>query len=200
VDQARGNPDLAKEKIISTTLGLDHSFEGSHKVSFSLFRTDSRDLIKYQRNAINISIPENISRAFKQGIETAFKFSISEQTGIELNYILQETENNDNKKELSYAPTHTVKLIFKTRFSTDTRLEWTTRGYSKQYSDNDNTEAQSLSEYVTTDVKLTQPLSLMGKKALVFANIHNLFDKNFSSHYGYPDDGIKLELGMSINF
>ena len=200
VDQVRGNPDLDKEKILSLTLGLDHSFTKAHKVSASLFRTDSRDLIKYQRDSNNISTPENISRACKQGIEAAFKYEVSDRTGIELNYIFQDTENRDNGMDLSYAPVHTVKFIFKTRFPTQTRMEWTTRGYSKQYSDNANTEAERLDPYVTTDIKLSQPVTLMGKKSLVFANVHNLFDKDYASHYGYPDDGLKVELGMSVSF
>lgn len=200
VDQVRGNPDLAKEKILSTSLGLEHSLSKACKVSAALFRTDAWDLIKYQRDSNQVSVPENISQAFKQGVETAFKFSLSEQTQVELNYILQNTENRDNKKDLSYAPVHTAKFIFKSRFPTDTRLEWTTRGYSRQYSDNDNTRSESLDPYLATDIKLTQPLTLLEKKALVFAHVNNLFDKDFSSHYGYPDDGIRLEIGMSLSF
>ncbi|WDP91024.1 MAG: TonB-dependent receptor [Desulfobacter sp.] len=200
VDQVRGNPDLDKERIVSLSLGLDHSFPEGHKFSVSLFRTDSHDLIKYQRDSSNISEPENIDRAYKQGIEAAAKFALSDKTGIELSYILQETENKDNNKDLSYAPAHSAKLIFKTEIFTKTRLEWTTRGYSKQYSDNDNTEAERLDPYLTTDVKLSRPVTLMGNKGVVFANVHNLFDKDYAAHYGYPDDGIKLELGMSLSF
>ena len=200
VDQVRGNPDLAKEKILSLTLGLDHSFAEVCKASLSLFRTDSWDLIKYERGSDNVSVPENVSRAYKQGLETAFKVSLTDKTGVELNYIFQDTENRDNGRNLSYAPAHTVKLIFKTEFPGQTRLEWTTRGYAKQYSDNENTEAERLDAYLTTDLKLTRPVTLLGKKSLVFANVRNLFDRDYSSHYGYPDDGVRLELGMSVSF
>ncbi|WP_028580835.1 TonB-dependent receptor [Desulfogranum japonicum] len=121
-------------------------------------------------------------------------------TDIELNYVFQDTENKDNGKELSYAPMHSVKCIFKTQFATKTRLEWTTRGYSKQYSDIENTEAERLDSYITTDIKLSQPITMWEKQGLVFADVHNLFDEDYSSHYGYPDDGITFEVGMSLSF
>ncbi len=200
VDQVRGNPDLDKERIVSASLGLEHAVTEKVNVSASLFRTDSRDLIKYQRDSEDVSEPINIGRAYKQGIETGLKFGITKNTGVELSYILQETENKDNGMRLSYAPTHSGKLIFKTVLPFKTRLEWITRGYSKQYSDTENTEGERLDPYLTTDLKLSHPLVLGKKKALVFANLHNIFDKGYASHYGYPDDGIGLELGMSISF
>ena len=200
IDQVRGNPDLDKEKILSLSLGVEQDIFDRHTLSVSLFRTDSLDLIKYQRDDNNISTPLNIDQAYKQGIETTLKFVISDTTDVELNYILQDTENKDNGKELSYAPTHSVKCIFKTQFATKTRLEWTTRGYSKQYSDIENTEAERLDSYITTDIQLSQPVTVLEKQGLVFVNIHNLFDEDYSSHYGYPDDGITVEVGMSLSF
>ncbi len=200
IDQVRGNPDLDKEKNISMSLGLDQKIRDNQKLSASLFRTDSRDLIKYERDSFNVSSPENVDKAYKQGVELSYKYSFSKKTDLEFNYILQETENKDNGCRLSYAPTHSGKMIFKTEFKTKTRFEWITRGYSKQYSDNENTEDETLDPYLTTDIKLTQPVTIFTKKSLVFFNIRNLFDKDYSSHYGYPDDGIRFEAGLSINF
>ncbi len=200
IDQVRGNPDLDKEKIISLSLGLDRQIRQDQKLSVSLFRTDSRDLIKYQRNDQNISIPENIDQAYNQGIEISYKVSFSPKTDLELNTILQDTKNRDNHGDLSYAPDLSGKLIFKTEFKNKTRFEWIARGYSKQYSDTENTREERLDAYLTTDMKLSRPVTIFKKKSLVFANISNLFDRDYESHYGYPDDGIRFEAGMSINF
>ena len=200
IDQVRGNPDLDKEKMVSLSLGLDRQIRQNQKLGVSLFRTDSRDLIKYQRNGQDISIPENIDQAYKQGIEISYKFSFSKDTDLEINYILQDTKNRDNDCDLSYAPTHSGKLIFKTQLNAKTRFEWITRGYSKQYSDNENTEEERLDAYLTTDLKLSRPMTILKKKGLVFVNVSNLFDRDYEGHYGYPDDGIRFEAGMSINF
>ena len=200
IDQVRGNPDLDKEKIVAVSAGIDHRFQGKHTASLSLFRTDTWDLIKYQRGDDLVSIPENVDRAVKQGIETTLKFVFTEKTSADISYIWQDTENRDNEKSLSYAPEHTVKLILKTTFKPGTRVEWTTRGYSKQFSDIDNTDAEKLDAYFATDVKVTHPIMVRQRKALLFAHVHNLFDEDYSSHYGYPDDGLKVECGFSLNF
>ena len=171
-------------------MGLEHEFGQRVRLSAAIFRSDSWDLIKYQRDSNAVSVPENISRAFKHGLETVLKVGFTKQTGVELSYVLQDTENKDNSNALSYAPVHSGKLIFKTVLPTKTRLEWITRGYTKQYSDNANTDSERLDPYLTSDLKLTHPVGLWGKKAIVFANVHNLFDKDYASHYGYPDDGI----------
>ncbi len=200
MDQVRGNPDLKKEKILSLTLGIIHTFDNKTQLDLSLFRTDTRDLIKYNRGKDLISRPENISQAYKQGLEASLKFFITRTMDLDLNYIWQDTKNRDNDKKLSYAPEHTLKLILKTKFKTGTRLELTGRGYTEQYTDNLNTESERIKAYITTDAKIVHPVLLVQKKAEFFVHFHNLFDTNYSSHYGYPDDGFKVLAGMNINF
>ncbi|MBU2455658.1 MAG: TonB-dependent receptor, partial [Proteobacteria bacterium] len=200
MDQVRGNPYLEKEEIISYTLGGSHSFETGHQLEINLFMTETRDLIKYQRGIDLINRPENISKAVKMGVETSLKFYLTTATDLDLNYIWQDTENKDNGKELSYAPEHTAKVTLKTKFHTGTKLELTTTGYTDQYTDNLNTGSQKLKEYITTDAKIIHPIELCNKKAEFFAHVHNLFDTDFQSHYGYPDDGFKLQCGITINY
>lgn len=200
MDQVRGNPDLKKEEIISFSLGLSHEFGNKNEAGISIFRTETGDLIKYQRGTDLISLPENISQAVKQGTELIFKINLAQNTGLDLNYIWQDTENKDNGMDLSYAPEHTFKLVLKHKFKFGTKLEIITRAYSDQYTNISNTPSEMLDEYVTTDLKLLHPAEIFGRKASVFANINNLFDADFSSHYGYPDDGLRFVCGTNINF
>ncbi|SDU32175.1 TonB-dependent receptor plug domain-containing protein [Desulfobacula phenolica] len=200
IDQVRGNPDLEKEKIVSLSLGITHTFENKNELEFSLFRTDTRDLIKYQRGIDLISRPDNINRAYKQGLETSVRFHLTSTTDLDLNHIWQKTENKDNGKNLSYAPEHTLKVILKTKFKTGTKLEITARHYSDQFTDTLNTESEKIKTYITTDAKIIHPVLVLKKKAQIFVHIHNLFDTDFESHYGYPDDGLKLQAGLNINF
>ncbi len=200
IDQVRGNPDLEKEKIVSLSLGITHTFENKNELEFSLFRTDTRDLIKYQRGIDLISRPDNINRAYKQGLETSIRFHLTSSTDLDLNHIWQTTENKDNGKKLSYAPEHTLKVILKTKFKTGTKLELTARHYSDQFTDNLNTESEKIKTYITTDAKILHPVLVLKKKAELFVHIHNLFNTDFESHYGYPDDGFKVQAGININF
>lgn len=200
VDQVTGNPDLEKEKILSLTLGIVHTFDNKNELDLSLFRTDTRDLIKYNRGADLISRPDNISQAYKQGLEASLTFFLTRASDLDLNYIWQDTNNRGNDKKLSYAPEHTLKLILKTKFKTGTRLELIARGYTEQYTDTENTESERINAYITADTKILHPVILMKKKTEFFVHLHNLFDTDYSSHYGYPDDGFKVLAGMNINF
>lgn len=200
IDQVRGNPDLKREEIVSFTLGASHSFKNHNEIEISLFRTDTQNLIKYQRGTDLISRPENIGSAYTRGIETCVKFHLTAVTDVDVSHIRQDTENESNNKKLSYSPEHTLKVTLKTTFKTGTKLEVSTRAVTDQYTDNLNTESEKLDAYTTTDVKIIHPLQWCKKKTELFVHVHNLFDEDFSSHYGYPDDGFKMQAGININF
>ncbi len=200
VDQVRGNPNLKKEEIVSLDLEVSHSFGKKNDISVSLFRTKTGDLIQYQRGTDLINRPENISSAVKQGVETIVNIHLTADTSLDLNYVFQNTENKDTGKELSYAPEHTFKVILKTKFKSGTCLEMTARAYSEQFTDTLNTRSGMLDDYVTTDLKLIHPIGVFSRKISAFLQINNLFDTDFSTHYGYPDDGFRVLAGANINF
>ena len=200
MDQVRGNPDLDKEKILALNLSLLHTFLDENQLEISLFRTDTRDLIKYFRGNDLISRPANIDQAFKQGLETSLKLKASEMFSFDINYIRQQTENKENYKELNYAPSHTLKLTCKVKFTSGMRVEAMARAYSRQFTDTANTEKEKISGYTTTDIKLIKPLSVFSRPCEVFVHGINIFNKDYDVHYGYPDDGIRFLCGMSMNF
>jgi iron complex outermembrane receptor protein len=200
VDQVRGNPDLDEEKIVSLTAGGEHRLGGKHTLGLTAFHTRTRDLIKYRRDVNGVNEPFNVDSAYKQGIEAVLEYVVSPDTGIDLSYVFQDTENKDTGKQLSYSPAHAIKLVVKTVLPTRTRLEWITRAQSEQYSDDKNTEAEKLDQYITCDVKLNHPVTWFNRDVLLSADIHNLFDESYASHFGYPDDGFRLELGLSMSF
>lgn len=200
IDQVRGNPDLDKERITTVTCGVQHTFKKKSYMEFTLFRTDSRDLIKYQRGDDLISRPENIEGAEKHGMEATLKYKFNKALSIDLNHIWQQTENEDNKGELSYAPDHAFKATLKSRLPTLTRMECTMRAYTSQYTDTENTEDEKIHGYATVDAKFIQPLKFASTSGEVYLNLINLFDTDFDSHYGYPDDGFRFLCGLNINF
>ena len=200
IDQVRGNPDLKEEKITSYTVGIQKHFKKKSDMELTFFRTDSRDLIKYQRGIDLISRPENIDNAWKQGVEATLKYKFGPLLSLDFNHIWQKTENEDNKKELSYAPEHTFKATVKSKLATGTRLESTLRAYTSQYTDTDNTDDETIHGYATVDAKMIQPVTLAGYSGDVYLHLINLFDRDYASHYGYPDDGIRFVFGLNINF
>lgn len=200
IDQVRGNPDLKKEQIVSTNIGLIQTFDAGHELEISFFRTDTSDLIKYVRGTDLINRPVNISNAWKQGVEASAKIKFTAQTRLSLSYVWQKTENEDNGKELGYAPRHLVKAAINTTLPIKTKIELSAKAVSAQYTDLDNTESQRLDDYVCFNAKIIQPFVLFGHKTEIFVHLNNLLDTDFAVHYGYPDDGFRWVCGCNINF
>lgn len=200
IDQVRGNPDLSEEKIVSAGLSVEYSFTKENVVTLALFRTDTDDLITYQRGEDLISTPENIDHAYTHGVEASIKMSLLDALVVDMNYILQASENEDNGKELSYSPTHQGKVRVTYTLPVKTRLEMISRAYSRQYTDTDNTEAEKIGGYATVDVKVIQPLTLYSHPAECFVHVINVFNRDYDVHYGYPDDGLRSVGGIAVNF
>ena len=200
IDQVRGNPDLDEERITTWTLGIQKNFRKKSYMELTAFRTDSRDLIKYQRGEDLISRPENVDNAWKQGVEATFKYKFSKGLSLDLNHVWQKTENEDNGKELSYAPDHAFKATVKSKLSGGTRLESCLRAYSRQFTDTDNTAEEIIHGYATVDAKVIHPVTLTGRSGEVYLHLINLLDRDYYSHYGYPDDGLRFVCGLNINF
>ncbi|ETR69877.1 MAG: iron complex outermembrane recepter protein [Candidatus Magnetoglobus multicellularis str. Araruama] len=200
IDQVRGNPDLSEETIISGNLSFEHTFSKDHTATISIFHTDTKDLIQYHRGEDLISRPENIDRAYKQGAEISWKVNLLKSLAMDANYVWQQTQNTDTERELTYAPQHKGKLNLKYHLPTKTRFELIVRAYSSQFTDTENTVAEKLEGYIVTDSKIIQPFKLYSYTVEGFIHISNLLDREFAVHYGYPDDGIRVIAGMTMNF
>jgi len=200
IDQVRGNPELTEENIYSFDLGLEHKFTPDITVNTALFRTDTKDLIIYQRSADLIYRPVNISRAYKQGLEFLLKLNWTSYMSLDLNYIYQHTKNKETGNELAYSPEHSAKLTGKWELPAKTRIETIVKYVSNQYSSPDTARKEKIDAHCVVNVKIIQPMIIESFPIEIFVHVHNLFDTNFESHAGYPDDGFKFLSGMSINF
>ncbi len=200
IDQVRGNPDLGEERIFSFDLSLEHKFSPDVVLNTSLFRTDTKDLIVYERGADLIYRPVNVSRAYKQGVEMSFKTKWSESLATDLCYIYQDTKNKKTGGELGYAPHHNLKVIGKYVMSTRTKIETTFKAVSRQYSSPDTAQSITMGGYVVVNLKMIHPVTIGTWQSELFVHIDNLLDTDFETHAGYPDDGFRFLAGMNINF
>ncbi len=200
IDQAQGNPDLTEEKVVSWDLGGEYKYTQDLVVQASLFQTETRDLIVYERGIDLINRPINISKGTKKGVEVSCKCNCSQQFSIDFNYIRQETENHANDRELSYCPPHKGKLSLKYNAPFKTRVETIIRASSRYYSDIENNKDTEVAGYATVDLKVLQPVRVKSLEPELFVNFYNLLDKDYDIHYGYPDDGFRFLAGMNLNF
>ncbi len=201
IDQARGNPDLDKEKVWSNDITLEFRKGKAHLLQFSVFRSDTWDTILYQRDADMIFRPVNGDRSWRHGLEATWKTEFKTGLIVDANVILQDSRIDETGKQLVYTPDLKMKLTLQYRLeSTGTRLETTLRYSSEQYSELDNREEERLDDYVTVDVKAVQPFKIKTIAADWFLTVENLFDADFQVHFGYPDDGIRVVTGLNLTF
>ena len=201
IDQARGNPDLAEEKIWAYDAAVKFEPSKERSLQLSLFRSDTSDPIVYQRGDDLIYRPFNSNRSWRQGVEMTARYVFESGLNVDADLVVQESEIDETGCELPYMPMVKAKLaLFYTLKDPGTRLETTIRYRSKQYSEADNIEEQRIDEYMTADLKVTQPFTVKSVDLEWFISIQNLFDVDYQIHYGYPDDGVRFLSGLNMMF
>ena len=200
VDQVRGNPNLTEEKIYSYDLSLEHKFGPDVTVSSAFFRTDTKDLIAYQRGTDLIYSPANISRAYKQGLEFLLKSEWTKKMSTDLNYIYQDTKNKASGCKLAYSPKHNTKITVKFVLPAKTKIETILKCISSQYSSPNTAQSEKIDSYCVVNLKIIQPVIIRSCQSKIFVHFDNLFDTDFESHAGYPDDGFRFICGVIMDF
>jgi vitamin B12 transporter len=199
IDQARGNPDLDKEKIWSYDTALQYKLDKGRQFQVSLFRSDTNDPIVYGRGDDFIYRPFNSDEAWRQGIELTAKYATAIGITFDGDLLFQDSEIEETGNQLNYTPHVKAKLTaFYVLENPGTKLETTVRYRSKQYTEATNNEDMSIDGYVTTDLKITQPFNIKMVAMEWFVNVQNLFDVDYQVHYGYPDDGIRFLTGINV--
>ena len=201
IDQVRGNPDLAKEKIYSTDATLEFRPNKSHLFQVTFFRSDTHDPILYRRGSDLIFQPTNGDRSWRHGLGATWKYLFDAGLSIDANAIVQDSQVEETGNELTYTPKVQGKLTFQYTFKRPgTRLETSIRYCGEQFSEMENRESQRLDDYITADIKAVQPFTVKQIAAEWFLNVDNLFDNDYEVHFGYPDDGIRFVSGLNLTF
>ncbi|MBN1905886.1 MAG: TonB-dependent receptor [Deltaproteobacteria bacterium] len=200
IDLVRGNPDLDEEKVYAFDLSLTHNFDKNTVLNTSIFRTETKNLITHIRGDDLIYRPINISSAYKQGVEVAFKLPVTQMIAMDMSYIYQETENEETGYDLPYSPDHTFKVTGIITLPSKTKVEATVKGNSRQYSSPGTLQEQVLASYAAMNIKIIHPVTILNYGGEVYLHMDNLLDTAFETHAGYPDDGFRFIAGLNINF
>jgi iron complex outermembrane receptor protein len=201
IDQVRGNPDLEEERIWFYDAGIEYRPDKTHLFQLSLFRSDIDDPIVYFRGEDRIYRPVNADRSWRHGFEATLKYALNPELTMDLNMIVQDSENCDTDKELPYTPQIKCKATLQYAMATPgTRLEVTVRYNGRQYSEAENRSSQRIDNYTTVTVKIIQPFKIKTTQAEWFLTVDNLFDADYEIHYAYPDDGIRFTTGLNLTF
>ena len=200
IDQVRGNPDLEEEKVWTVSAGISHRMDEDRTAQLTFFREETDGKIVHLEGADRIKRPVNIDGAYRQGVEMTIDWQLVPTAGLDLSLLLQHSRNRENGKTLTYAPAHKIKMALDWAFPTKTRTQTTVTHTGSQFSDLENTPAKTIQVYTTVDVKLIQPVRLGAYPAECYLFFQNLLDEGYQVHYGYPDDGLRVSVGMNLDF
>lgn len=201
IDLSRGNPDLNVEKVLSSDVSIEYKFAKQKLVQATVFRVDTWNLITSERGSDLIYRPVNITGAERQGVELTGKYDWESGLVSDLSFIWQNSKDRDTAKKLPYTPDIKVKMtLLYTVPKLKTRLEGSFRYEGERYSQTENLPEQKLNEYVTADIRVTQPVTIKTVKADLYVKVDNLFNSAYQSHLGYPDDGIRALGGVQMRF
>ncbi|MBU1342259.1 MAG: TonB-dependent receptor [Proteobacteria bacterium] len=200
IDQVRGNPDLKEETVLTVSAGILHEFSKGRSLEITLFRADTDKMIGYEEGTDLIKRPVNIEEGSRQGIESTLYLKLSDTLLLDMNHVWQDTCNKDNNKDLTYAPDHKFKATLKWTSPFKTRVETSFTALGSQFSDHANSQEKKLSDYQTVDLKFIHPLKINSCKTQAFIYFENLFNQGYDVHYGYPDDGLRFTIGLTMEF
>ena len=200
IDQVRGNPDLREESVWTVSAGIDFNYAKGRNLNVTLFHEKTDDKIVYQDGADLMKKPVNIDGAYRRGLELSAGWEMTPTARMDISYVWQQSENRENDQDLTYTPDHKLKAKLNWCLPTKTRMETTVSYVSRHYSDLENSSEKSVSGYTTLDLKIIQPICCKACQTEWVLYIENLLDREYETHYGYPDDGFRFTLGLNVDF
>jgi vitamin B12 transporter len=191
-----GNADLQPEESVSYEAGAEWALGRSFVIEASLFRSDVKDLIRYdfayQRN-------ENVGRARMTGAEAAVRGSLSASTWARAAYTWLDAEDRDTGLPLLRRPKQRASMTLGGELGHGAVAELTGLWVGER-DDVDATTYLRVTNpsYVRLDAAVTGPRLFGGLSPFVRAT--NLLDSDYDEVAGYPSPGRRFVAGLDLAF
>lgn len=198
-----GNTNLKPEESVSYEIGLDHQFTSTLSSSFSIYKTDLKNLIASSSSydaATNTTTRtyENINKAQFTGGEFGLKWK-QDDLFISTEYAYVKTENKKTGLEIAYRPKETLNLT--------TGLENQIYGISASVIARSNVNAANSENppkvpgYVTIDLNMYWNIN---PNIRIFTNIQNIGDVEYKTVYNssnwYINGGRLASAGVTFRY
>jgi outer membrane cobalamin receptor len=191
------NPNLRAENSISTESGIKFISREKYNGTITLFYDNIKDLI------VNVPLGngerklDNIGKVISGGIETALRITYP-VFSYEINYTLLKMKNvspNRTSNYVEYHPEHRLNLLFssKIKYGFHFYSELFYNGKQK-YINLDTGEWGTLTDYGLVNVKISK--SFLNNS--VYLRINNVFDVNYQSEFGFPQEGRNFMIGIDF--
>lgn len=200
-----GNPNLSPEcgREIEGGVLYEFSRAGNWQLELASFNSKINGLIVWISNANFRYMPVNLANVKINGVEvsTAWR-SDGDHLGWRANYTRLAAKNAGadpvtNGKDLVYRPRDKLALQAYCQWRAFT-LSGSFQYTGKRFSNADN--STSLPAYRVTTMALSHPIRFGEFRALLHAEVRNLFDKHFSIIDGYPLPGREFRGMAKLGF
>lgn len=192
-DPQFGNPDLDPEVGINYQLGSEIQPFPSLKLELNLFRSDIKDLIRYNPDTRKF---ENIDEVQRQGVEGSI--SISFDFGLALSYGGSYVDVRNAKTD------HVIEDIPRTqhKLSASYTTEWMTHSIVGKYIDHNSSYPETSDQVFIFDylLKARLPLPERYGKLNLYGAVYNLSNTTYLYREVFPQPDRWIEGGVLFEF
>jgi outer membrane cobalamin receptor len=199
-DLDRGDPNLRTEKSNNYELGIVQKLPLNSRATLTGFLIDVEDYIEYIETVSDKFV--NFSKYQFKGIELTAENRYLRNLLLRAGYTYVQTKDkspNTERDELQYRPKHTV--TFEGRYSFDFGLSaYMNIMYLADqvfYSRTIPVKKKKLDDYTLVNLKLDQ--MLLKNRLNLYVGVDNLFDVNYEQSYGFPQAGMFIYGGLTVN-
>jgi len=203
------NPDLDAEIATTYELGLEHKIGYDHLIKTSVFKVITDDYIAtvdvdpadYPSfcTGADCSQSQNIGQEEHLGFEFALDSYWSDNFSTNLSYTYIDSElkkaEDENYKNIIDVPEHTLSVRAKynpiAKLSIIPMIHYETGRYF------DVEDDYKTSSFTVADLKVTYE---MHNGVEISGSVNNIFDKNYSYRFGYPEEGRNFYASLRYKF
>jgi iron complex outermembrane receptor protein len=204
-----GNPDLSPEKTINYTLGVTKAFGKKITADLSGFYHDISDWISrdyYEDTFTGNEIYVNVEDVSMLGFETSVQVVFCDYFKMNLNYTYNDAENDSSKavtEKVIGVPLHKLgagfnMVIPRILASWDVQAIYVDEVYdSLPTTGSPDDEISESDNYFILNSRLSKTFK---NKYEFYAEIDNLFDKDYREEVGFPAPGRNFLVGCGLEF
>jgi vitamin B12 transporter len=197
----QGNPFLLPEHAYTYEVGVDQKLPLSSVASLTGFYTIAKNLIQ---NDQTVGRNQNLSEVDFAGFELAAATEYVKNLLLRLSYTYMDSEDRSRpgRDQQQYTPGNKVtaeaKYDFASGFSPYVSVLYVGNQYF--YTRNAVTPVQKLKlqNFTLVNVKVSQ--KFLKNKLNVYFGVDNLFDKDYETSYGFPQEGRFIYGGIQYSF
>lgn len=192
---AEGNPNLSPEKAFSYEGGTDFIFSKDFNLGMTYFGSKFTDQIQWAEGADWVWRPTNIASSKVDGFELESKMRFLERFESSFSYTFERVIDDRTKKDIFYKPRNRASLILSYKIPDDLFISTNMQAVQSAFAD--DAHLNTIKGYFVVNLYLSKNVN---KNLEVFANIDNVFNKNYQTALEYPMPPFNFNIGGKLKF